>query len=50
MLEAHTVAINIKIENEITRRLDALMDGYELNHDETAELKKRVEVLEEKVS
>ena len=43
--EAET-RINIKIENELTRRLDALTDGYKLNHEKQYELERRVEALE----
>ena len=45
--------INTKIESEVTQRLDALTDGYKLNHEkqwelerELADLKRRVERLE----
>lgn len=45
--------INTKIESEVTQRLDALTDGYKLNHEkqwelerELIDLKRRVERLE----
>ncbi|WP_368234433.1 hypothetical protein [Anaerotruncus rubiinfantis] len=47
------IRINTKIESEVTQRLDALTDGYKLNHEkqwelerELADLKRRVERLE----
>lgn len=32
--------IEIKIENNVTRRIDALFDGYKLNHEKQEELEK----------
>ncbi len=46
--EAET-RINIKIENELTRRLDALTDGYKLNHEKQYELERRMEALERRI-
>ncbi|MEG1942763.1 MAG: hypothetical protein RR049_03020 [Angelakisella sp.] len=50
--EAET-RINIKIENEVSGRIDALFDGYKLTHEKQyelerdfADLKRRVERLE----
>ncbi|MBC8537271.1 hypothetical protein [Feifania hominis] len=41
--------INIKIENEIGKKIDALFDGYKLNFERHEELKDRVDSLEERV-
>ncbi|SDN00757.1 hypothetical protein [Acetanaerobacterium elongatum] len=32
MLKEHTRRIEIKIENEVTKRIDALFDGYKPTH------------------
>ena len=46
--EAET-RINTKIENDITRRLDALTDGYKLNHEKQYELERELEDLKRRV-
>ena len=37
--------INTKIESEVTQRLDALTDGYKLNHEKQWELERETEKL-----
>lgn len=32
MLEDQTRQINLKIENEVSKRIDSLFDGYKLTH------------------
>ncbi len=49
MLEEHTRRIEIKIENEVTKRIDALFDGYKLNHEKQWELERKMEALEKRI-
>lgn len=35
--------INLKIENDVTKRIDALFDGYKLTHEKQWELEREVE-------
>jgi hypothetical protein len=49
-VKQEVVKINIKIENEVTSRLNALMDGYILSHEKITDLDHRVEVIETRVS
>ena len=46
--EAET-RIKIMIENDVTKRLDALTDGYKLNHEKQYELERRMEALERRL-
>ena len=41
-------SIEIKIENEITKRIDTLFDGYKLTHEKQWELEKKIETLEKR--
>ncbi|RGX57041.1 hypothetical protein DWV16_01615 [Anaerotruncus sp. AF02-27] len=41
--------INTKIESEVTQRLDALTDGYKLNHEKQWELERELEALKRRV-
>ena len=43
-------AIELKIENDITRRIDALFDGYKLTHDTQWEQQREIDTLRDKVS
>ena len=45
-VKQEVVKTNLTIEHDIMKRLEVLMDGYELNYEATSRLKKRVEVLE----
>lgn len=56
-IDAAERRINIKIENEVTKRIDSLFDGYKLVHEkqwelehEVIALKERLERLEAKVA
>lgn len=49
MLEEHTRRIEIKIENEVSKRIDALFDGYKLTHEKQWELEKKVDSLEKRI-
>ena len=42
--------ISLKIENDITRRLDSLVDGYKLTHEKQWELEKRTQDLQDQLS
>ena len=42
--------INLKIENDVTKRIDALFDGYKLTHEKQWELERETEALKETVS
>lgn len=41
--------IMVKIENDVTKRIDALVDGYKLNHEKQWELEQQVKELERRV-
>lgn len=49
MMQDTETRINTKIESEVTRRLDALTDGYKLNHEKQYELERKLEALERRV-
>lgn len=38
--------VKIMIENDVTKRLDALTDGYQLTHEKQWELERRIEKIE----
>ena len=46
LLEAQTQSIHVKIENDVTKRIDALLDGYKLTHEKQWELERRTEQLQ----
>lgn len=57
MVQDVEIRINIKIENEVTKRIDSLFDGYKLVHEKQWELehemialRERLERLEAKVA
>ncbi|MEM1484262.1 hypothetical protein V6615_05200 [Oscillospiraceae bacterium PP1C4] len=41
--------INIKIENEVTKRIDALFDGYKLTHEKQWEMERKMQELEQRL-
>lgn len=41
--------INIKIENEVTKRIDSLFDGYKLTHEKQWELERQTEALQAQI-
>jgi hypothetical protein len=49
MVKESESRINVKIENEITKWLDALTDGYKLNHEKQYELERRLETVERRL-
>lgn len=50
MLEDQTRQINLKIENEVSKRIDSLFDGYKLTHEKQWELEHRTEQLQSQVN
>ncbi|MCI8501240.1 MAG: hypothetical protein HFJ85_03265 [Oscillospiraceae bacterium] len=48
-LEEHTKRIELKIEHDVTDKIEALFDGYKLTHEKQWELERKVEKLEERV-
>lgn len=42
-------SIEVMIENDVTKRIDALFDGYKLNHEKQWELERKVEALEKRI-
>lgn len=50
MLEGQTRRIELKLELEISQKIEALFDGYKLTHEKQRELEDRVEDLERKIS
>ncbi len=49
MMEEQTRRIEIKLENEVTKRIDSLFDGYKLNREKQWELERRLDALEKRV-
>ena len=42
--------VNMKIENEVTKRIDALFDGYKLAHEKQWETERQTEQLKDQVA
>lgn len=49
MLDEQTRKIELKIENDVTKRIDALFDGYKLTHEKQWELERETEALKAQV-
>lgn len=49
LIENQTTQINLKIENEVTKRIDALFDGYKLTQEKQWELERKIESLEQRI-
>lgn len=49
MLDAQTAQLNLKIENDVSRKLQALTDGYKLTHEKQWELERRTEQLQQQI-
>lgn len=49
LIETQTAQINLKIENDVTKRIEALFDGYKLTHEKQWELERKMEVLERRI-
>ena len=50
MLENQTEQIKLIIENDVTKRIDSLFDGYKLTHEKQWELERKVNSLEKRLS
>lgn len=42
--------INLKIENEIAKRMDSLFDGYKLTHEKQWELERQTEAMKAQIN
>ncbi len=49
LIEEHTVKINLKIENEVSKRFETLFDGYKLTHEKQWELERKLDALERRI-
>ena len=49
MMAEQTRDIKLMIENDVTKRIDALFDGYKLSHEKQWELERKVETLERRL-
>ena len=49
LLEQQTTRIELKIELDVTKRIDALFDGYQLTHEKQWELERNLEALEGRI-
>lgn len=43
------LGIKVTIENDVTKRIDALFDGYKNTHEKQWELERKVEMLEKRI-
>lgn len=41
--------INLKIENEVSRRIDSLFDGYKLTHEKQWELERKTDEMQRQI-
>lgn len=49
MVHDAEVRINIKIENEVTKKIESLFDGYKLVHEQQWELQRKVDTIERRL-
>lgn len=49
MMEDQTRMITSKIENDVTKKIETLFDGYKLTHEKQYELERKVEALEHRL-
>ena len=49
MMERQSSDIKLFIENNVTKRIDALFDGYKLTHEKQWELERETERLKEQI-
>ena len=49
-MKAMETRINLKIENDVAKRIDSLFDGYKLVHEKQWELEHKVEALEARLA
>ena len=48
-LEQRTKKIELAIENQVSKRIDALFDGYKLTHEKQWELERKANMLEAQI-
>ena len=48
-IDERFLSLEVTIENDVTKRIDALFDGYKLNHEKQWELERKVEALEKRI-
>lgn len=48
-VKQETVKTNVKMENDICRRIDSLFDGYKLTHEKQWEMEREIEQLKRRV-
>ena len=49
MLEQQTERIELKIELDVSKKIEALFDGYKLTHEKQLELEKKLAELERRI-
>lgn len=49
LIENHTMRINLKIENEVTKRIEALFDSYKLTHEKQWDMERKIHSLEKRI-
>lgn len=49
MIQQAETRINVKMENDVSKRIDSLFDGYKLSHEKQWELERKVELLEKRL-
>ena len=50
MIEESETRLTIFIENNVTKRIDSLFDGYKLNHEKQWELEHRTETMQNQIN
>lgn len=49
MLEQQTARIELKIDLDVSKKIEALFDGYKLTHEKQWELEKKIAELERRI-
>lgn len=49
LLDDQTRRIELKIENDVTKRIDALFDGYKLTHEKQWELERQAAAMKAQI-
>lgn len=48
-LQQHTTRIELKIENEVSKKIETLFDGYKLTHEKQWEMERKIAELERRI-
>lgn len=48
-MQQHTTRIEIKIENEVSKKIETLFDGYKLTHEKQWEMERKIAELEQRI-